>query len=95
MEYLKVKWIHSDPRFPVWKYTELDDDRYETRKVELFADGRCGYADDTEEAGGTGLGPYPELPLGEIAKDPEFEAFQISKEEFEKVWLGRHGRVAD
>ncbi len=44
MKYIKVKWLHSHPDEPVLLYSELDKDRWETRKVEVFADGRIGFA---------------------------------------------------
>ena len=48
MEYIMVKWLHSHPDEPVLLYSELDKDRWETRKVEVFADGRIGFASATE-----------------------------------------------
>jgi hypothetical protein len=41
---------------PVVLYSELDDNRFEVRKVEVFRDGRLGYADAVRSSGGTGLG---------------------------------------
>jgi len=42
MTYLKVKWIHSHPDAPVLLYSELDRERWEVRKVEVFRDGSLG-----------------------------------------------------
>lgn len=44
MQYIKVKWVHPPNEYPVMLYSELDDRRYEIRKVEVFADGRMQYA---------------------------------------------------
>jgi hypothetical protein len=35
MKYLKVKWIHPFPSEPIVLMSELDDERYEIRKVEF------------------------------------------------------------
>jgi len=40
MQYLKVRWIHPSQEDPVVLLSELDSDRYEVRKIEIFADGR-------------------------------------------------------
>lgn len=90
MNYLCVKWIHSFPDEPVWLYSEIDAERWETRKVEIFADGRYGYASATESSGGTGLGEGPIPTLAEIARDPQFEPSEITKEKFEQEWRRRN-----
>lgn len=86
MEYICVKWIHSHPDEPVWLYIELNDERWEVRKVEVFLDGRVGWADTSNEVGGTGLGLETVPPLKEIAEQIEFEPRTIPKDEFEQVW---------
>ena len=67
-------------------YSELDHERWELRKVEIFPDGRMLYADPEVEFEETGLGQMPLPSLEEIAADPEFEPEVISKVEFEKIW---------
>ena len=89
MRYLYVKWTHKDPGAPVHIYSELGDDRYELRKVEIWADGRKGFADSTEEAGGTALGSMPVPSLEDIAAQPEYQAKEILQEEFQRIWLKR------
>lgn len=91
MTYIKVQWKHSFPDEPVTLYSELTAERWETRKIEVFRDGRCGYADSTETAGGTKLGKEPIPNLSEIAADPQFEPIEISKDDFERVWVARRG----
>jgi hypothetical protein len=88
MIYLKVKWIHSSfsANRPVLIYSELDRERWELRKVEVFPSGRMDYADPEVEVGDTGLSEVPLPSFEEIAADPEFEPEVISKAEFEKVW---------
>ena len=45
MEYIKVRWIHTNPSDPVWLYSELAADRMETRKVENWINGNEHFAD--------------------------------------------------
>jgi hypothetical protein len=90
MTYIKVKWIHPHSNEPVWLYSELDDSRWETRKVEVYADGHYGFASSIESSGSTRLGDAPIPVLAEIASNPEFEPLEITKEEFEEVWAMRH-----
>ena len=89
MRYLYVKWLHKDPGAPVHLYSEIGDDSYERRKVEIYADGRKGFADGTEQAGGTILGVMPVPSLKEIAAQPEYEPKEIEQEEFQRIWLRR------
>jgi hypothetical protein len=89
MYYIKVKWIHADPEGPVWLYSELDEDRWEMRKVEIFADGTIGFASSIEASDSTGLGLMPVPTLIEISASKEFEPQEITKEEFEQIWSSR------
>lgn len=93
MEYFKVLWKHNHADEPVWLYSEIDDDRWETRKVEMFRDGTKGFAAQDVVKGGTFLGLEPIPSLAEIAKDPQFVPSVICKEEFEKVWSCREENV--
>jgi hypothetical protein len=67
-------------------YSELDDARWETRKVEIFRNGKIGYASRTDSGGSTRLGIVPIPPLSIIASAPEFEPAEMTQEEFEEVW---------
>ena len=89
MKYIKVKWIHSHPEEPVWLYSELNDDLWETRKVEIFPDGTKGYAHHSEAVGTTRLSIEPLPTLEEIASDPLFVPEEISAQEFDEVWVRR------
>ena len=86
MKYIKVKWIHSIQSEPVLLYSELDDQRMEVRKVEVFADGSMDFADRMRQKGNARLGKVPVPPLDEIAADSEFEPFEIEQSEFDSVW---------
>lgn len=86
MTYLKVKWTNAAAHQPVLIYSELDHDRWEIRKVEVFRDGRMGYADADVVVGEIGLSDVPMRSLEKIAANPKFEPEVISKAEFEKIW---------
>lgn len=73
-------------------FSELTDDMWETRKVEVYADGRADFADSEERSGSTKLGIEPYPPLEEIAADPQFEPVVISAEEFEAAWKSAKAR---
>jgi hypothetical protein len=86
MRYIKVLWRHSHPDEPVTLFSELDEESWETRKVEIYRNGRADYADSQHAVGSTMLGLEPVPPLSEIAKDPQFEPLEISHSEFEEIW---------
>lgn len=71
---------------PVDIYSEVGDDGYEVRKVEVFRDGRLQYADERREAGGTALSEAPVGSVAEIAAQEGFRPHVISEQEFEEMW---------
>ena len=89
MKYIHIKWAKAAGSDPLHLYSELDGERYETRKVEIFGDGRRGFADAGEEQGGTFLGTLPVPALDELAGDPAFEAKAITQDDFQRIWLKR------
>jgi hypothetical protein len=91
MDYIKVSWKHDDPHMPRFLYSELDGERWEIRKVEVFPDGSLGYADRSTSLGKTLLGLITIPTLMQIAAMPEFEPVAITKDEFEAVWLRATG----
>ncbi|MFD3931147.1 DUF6881 domain-containing protein [Streptomyces sp. NPDC058614] len=86
MRYLKVLWSHDLPEEPVELYSELDDAGYEIRKVEIYRDGRCDFADGDLSSGTTMLGEGPLPSLEEIAEQEEFSPTLIEVADFERVW---------
>jgi hypothetical protein len=54
-------------------------------KVEMFRDGRMGYADAVTEFGGSALGLASVPSLAEVAADPHFEPAEITRLEFESI----------
>jgi hypothetical protein len=93
MNYMRVHWVHQDPRQPICLLSELDCKRWETRKIEIFSDGSKGYVSKTEDIGGTVLGDQPVPTLGEIAADPQFIPEVITVSEFEAEWSARRVRT--
>jgi hypothetical protein len=87
MQYIKVKWIHDFTHEPVVLYSELDDDRWEVRKVEAFRDGRMCRAGAGEATAETMPSETPIPTLDEIAVDPQFEPQEIETVEFEAAWV--------
>ncbi|BBK14981.1 hypothetical protein OIPHN330_58520 (plasmid) [Citrobacter freundii] len=87
MKYLKVRWVHTFHDEPALIYSELDDLRFEKRKVEVFPSGEYGYASDKKTKGTTRLSEN-EIPMEvEISCDPQFQIEATTKDEFESVWL--------
>jgi hypothetical protein len=88
MTYIKVIWHHEFQNEPVTLYSELDEQRVEIRKVELFSDGRTAFscASYSSSSPSSQLGTVPIPDNNEIARDPQFTIFEIDAEEFELVW---------
>lgn len=87
-EYLKLYWKHDYPTDPVLLIYEvdLDEDRYATRMIEIFADGRIDNREDkgfefVTEAAVPTVAEFNTAEYGE-----EFAAELTTKEEFENIW---------
>ena len=87
LTYIRVRWLHSLPDEPVELWSELDADRRELRKVEIWADGQIGYASADSESGGTKLGERSVPSLEDIAADAQFRPEVISQLCFEDCWV--------
>jgi hypothetical protein len=86
MTYLRVRWVHDSQTDPIWLYSELDEYRWEVRKVEVFRNGSFGFASKPESKGTTRLGLEPIPRIEEIALDDQFEVAEITRDEFEDKW---------
>jgi len=84
--FIQVKWHHHLPDEPVEIWSELNGHREEVRKLEVWADGRTGYAVSDTEVGGSRLSETPIPPLDTIAADPQFEVKEVSRFAFETRW---------
>jgi hypothetical protein len=93
LHYVSVEWLHNTPSEPVHLYYELDADRYERRKVEVYRDGTLHLASASHGQGSTFLAWEPHPPKAEIEADPEFRVREITAQEFDAIWS--HARQAD
>lgn len=84
--YIYSKWHSSPAGNPVEFYSELNGDRFETRKVEVFRDGSLGFASDKASSKTTKLGIAAVPSLTEISKQPEFDIRTITPQQFEAKW---------
>ncbi|QDU28547.1 hypothetical protein ETAA8_36490 [Anatilimnocola aggregata] len=84
--YICVQWIHRHSDYPVQLYSELDEHRFEVRKVEVSRDGRMSFAGERSQSGDTRLTTEPIPSFAEIASDKHFSPREISVAEFEAVW---------
>lgn len=89
MEYWKVVWHHEFPDEPVEIYNEIGEDGYERRKVERFRDGSNTWADVNMRQGGSVLSEIPVGDIDDVREEPDFSAWTISKDEFERIWEER------
>jgi hypothetical protein len=83
--YMKVEWHHEFEDEPVLLLSEIDGG-YETRKVEIYRDGRTDYADSKVATGSTVLAEGLMPTVEDISSDEEFTAHEIGGEEFEELW---------
>lgn len=83
-EWWRVEWRHDDPDDPVEILCEVVDDS-ERRKVEVWRDGRLGWASAFVAFGGTGLTNVPSPSLDEVNADPQFHVL-IDAATFEDQW---------
>lgn len=77
---------HGGMHDPIALASELDDEGYEVRKVEIFANGFLGFASEQASTGSTFLGDAPIPPDSEILKDAQFSLEPMEKEDFERIW---------
>jgi hypothetical protein len=85
-QYIEVTWIHEAESDPILLLSEVDEERYETRKVEVFRDGSLNYAGCVGSTGATFLGEFPIPDIVEINLDGQFSAKEVTREEFEEWW---------
>lgn len=89
MNYVKVSWNHSNKGYPILIYSEINDLRIETRKIEVFMDGMTLFAPDGGALGEAELSESPIPDIHEIASDPQFRPIEITRDEFERMWETR------
>jgi hypothetical protein len=84
--YIHSLWRAAPPDSPVEFWSELDPQRYETRKIEIFADGRVGYASNRGTTQDTRLSIEPLPTIAEIRAEGEFQINEIAKADFDAKW---------
>lgn len=86
MKYIQCKVISKSNTLPILIFSEIDDDRNETRKIEIYKDKSIGYAYENVEYGPTGLSELALPEIDEINVQDGLEAEEISPELFERAW---------
>jgi len=90
MKYIRLKWNHTNPDEPVWIFSEIDQDDREIRKIECFQNGFCDIVSSLGSSGTAALMTRPLPDLAALARrDPEFTPVEITRDEFEQVWVTR------
>src|SRR2546429_8879452 len=85
-QYQRTEWRHENPNNPVDIYSELDEDRWEVRKVEVFADGRMWYSDGVDTVGRTGLSEVQLPPVGSEPPGSPLTTSVLDRDTFEEMW---------
>jgi hypothetical protein len=89
MRYVKINWIHNHNDEPLQIYSEIGEDGYEIRKVEVFKNQKFGYAKDDVTVNGTALSDEIFPDLSELnGKDEwdEMNSAEILQDDFESIW---------
>ncbi|NBH16533.1 hypothetical protein D3Z55_03365 [Clostridiaceae bacterium] len=91
MNYILLNWFHNLDDEPYKIYSEIDDQRYEVRKIELYKNGTMSICDEKMIHSQNELADvaFPE-DLDEINQDRQFFTQYINKEEFESLWNKRN-----
>lgn len=96
MIYLKVLWNHDFPDEPYVFYVELDNKRFQNRMLELYRDGKIAYATRKKEYNSfLADEPYPTIEDINSDTTKEFIAANITKDDFEKIWIEKAGAEID
>ncbi len=86
MTYMEIHSLDPSSIWPLYTYSEVDDDRWEKRKVCLYRDGTLELSSSKYDPGLTRLGDQPVLPVEGFAQKRTLEARDITAEEFEALW---------
>ena len=84
--YQRVEWQHDIDSDPIEIWSELDHERWELRKFEVYRDGSVSFADEQNEVGGSFLGEEPWPPNSKIEADPQFSLSSVTQDLFEERW---------
>lgn len=88
--FLKIEFINYKPSdLCDFTYSEIGEDRYEIRKVDIWKNGKIEFAFDEIEYGDTFLGTEPMPSIDILNYEDEWGktiAHEITFKEFEQVW---------
>ena len=83
MKYYRTYWEQSSLEYATWIFSEVDNQGYEIRKLEIFLDGKISYYDANIPFE---LGEFPtDEDLESINDSEEITVIEISKNDFEIV----------
>jgi hypothetical protein len=91
MNYIDVEWKTAGPTEPFRMVSELDKQRFETRKLEFFRSGAVGSASSIHTTTDTRLGSEPIPQLAEVNDDTQFSGKELTAAEFRELW-SQYGR---
>ena len=83
MLYYKTIWNHTNDYDPIVMYSAIDEERYETKRLDIFRDGHVAYF-DTRTPMELSEAPYPS-DFDAINATGEFDVAEISSIDFEKT----------
>ncbi|GAB4019863.1 DUF6881 domain-containing protein [Spirosoma koreense] len=89
MRYIQVDWIHNYPDDPTQLYSEVGEDGYEIRRIDIYRDGRIERVSEDTQDEYNFLNPqvYPSLEeLNSKDEWDEVKAQEIIKDDFETIW---------
>ena len=89
MDYVLLEWNHDEDDEPYLIYSELDDARYEKRKIEFFRNGLTfSYGAERGHPEALGDAPFPTAlcELERAGQPGEFIARKIPPSLFYEVW---------
>ncbi|MCI9332082.1 MAG: hypothetical protein HFG05_07915 [Oscillibacter sp.] len=89
MKYVLVEWDHDLDDEPYLIYSELDDHRYEKRRVEFYRNGiTFSYGEERGNEGALASEPFPEdlRTLRPEEMEGDFVAQEISPSLFYEIW---------
>ncbi|MFS1975323.1 DUF6881 domain-containing protein [Vibrio splendidus] len=86
MNYIKLDWTHLSADKPTTFYIELDENRYETRKVVVYLSGKMLYIDEVDFTKDVFLSEHPFPSHEEISTSDTLNSVDIPKCDFEQLW---------
>ena len=85
--YIHSRWKNAPPDSPVEFFSEMDNSRWETRKVEVFAGGRLEFASTAKPSNGaTRLAIIPLPRSGTSPARSNSRSRRFPADQFETIW---------